>query len=64
MPNNTPKFTTRAFARLGDDRIERLWVEEAQREEIRFSWWPNGEYRQRPLIITEGASSSNGGSYE
>ncbi len=38
---------------LGDNRIERLFVKEEQQEEIRFSWWPNGNMANRPLDVPE-----------
>ncbi len=34
-------------------RIERIFVKEFQREEIRFSWWPNGAMAVRPLDLPE-----------
>lgn len=34
-------------------RIERILVKEKGREEIRFSWWPDGKFVIRPLDIPE-----------
>ena len=34
-------------------RIERLYVKDAGREEIRFSWWKNGQIVIRPLDLPE-----------
>ncbi len=34
-------------------RLERLYIKEHDREEIRFSWWPNGRMAQKPLDVTE-----------
>lgn len=33
--------------------IERIFVKEYQREEIRFSWWSNGNLVIRPLDLPE-----------
>ena len=33
--------------------IERIFVKEHQREEIRFSWWTNGTMVIRPLDLPE-----------
>jgi hypothetical protein len=35
------------------ETIERIFVKSYQREEIRFSWWPNGKFAPRPLDVTE-----------
>lgn len=40
-------------AAIGDTRIERLYVKDEQQEEIRLSWWPNGNMANRPLDVTE-----------
>lgn len=34
-------------------RIERLYIKDLQRAEIRFSWWPNGRLAQKPLDVSE-----------
>jgi hypothetical protein len=36
-----------------DYRIERLHIKALDREEIRFSWWPDGKFIPRPLDVTE-----------
>ncbi|MGD9816810.1 MAG: hypothetical protein AB7Q23_17150 [Hyphomonadaceae bacterium] len=36
-----------------DFRIERLYIHEVHRPEIRFSWWPEGKFAPRPLDVTE-----------
>jgi hypothetical protein len=33
--------------------IERLFIKEKDREEIRFSWWPGGATANRPLDLPE-----------
>lgn len=37
----------------GEMRMERLHINELNREEIRFSWWPNQKMAQKPLDVTE-----------
>ena len=34
-------------------RLERLYIKAMKREEIRFSWWPNGGMAQKPLDVSE-----------
>jgi hypothetical protein len=34
-------------------RIERLYIKEFGQEEIRFSWWKDGNLVMRPLDLTE-----------
>jgi hypothetical protein len=34
-------------------RIERIHVTEFDRDEIRFSWWPNGKFVPQALDVTE-----------
>ena len=34
-------------------RLERLFVKEKDEEEIRFSWWRNGQMMRRPLDVPE-----------
>jgi hypothetical protein len=36
-----------------EGRIERIFVKEFEREEIRFSWWNNGRFIPRPLDLSE-----------
>lgn len=40
-------------ADIHGQRIERLYVKEKKRDEIRFSWWPEGRMANRPLDIPE-----------
>lgn len=40
-------------ARSDEFRIERIFVNDQGREEIRFSWWPGGRFIPRPLDVTE-----------
>lgn len=48
------KYATEVVtAAIGDSRIERLFVKGEQQEEIRLSWWPNGNMANRPLDVTE-----------
>lgn len=42
-----------AFADIGGERIERIFVKENDAEEVRFSWWPNGRFAPRPLDLSE-----------
>ena len=42
-----------ARAEFKDCRIERLLVKEGGKEEIRFSWWPDGKMAVRPLDMPE-----------
>jgi hypothetical protein len=41
------------FDDINEGRIERLLVKELGTEEIRFSWWKNGNITTRPLDLTE-----------
>lgn len=34
-------------------RIERLFVKDSGEEEVRFSWWKNGNMTTRPLDLSE-----------
>jgi hypothetical protein len=36
-----------------EGRIERLLIKETQEEEIRFSWWKDGNMATRPLDLSE-----------
>jgi hypothetical protein len=40
-------------AAVGESRIERIFVKDEGRVEIRFSWWPNGKMAMRPLDLDE-----------
>jgi hypothetical protein len=42
-----------AYAEINECRIERIFVKDLGREEIRFSWWPNGRYATRALDLPE-----------
>ena len=42
-----------ASSRLGDIRIERLFVKPENQEEIRISWWPEGRMANRPVDVPE-----------
>lgn len=35
------------------ETIERIFVKQYQQEEIRFSWWPGGNFVPRALDVTE-----------
>jgi len=54
---DTPYATLLAEHRVGEARIERLWVKDAAQEEIRFSWWKNlgngDQMMERPLDVPE-----------
>jgi hypothetical protein len=51
---DTSYATEIATAAIGDMRIERIFVKPEQQEEIRLSWWPNGNLAPRPPDIPEG----------
>ena len=36
-----------------EGRIERLLIKDTQEEEIRFSWWKDGNIANRPLDLSE-----------
>ncbi len=44
---------TREYSPNDEVRLERLYIKEHERDEIRFSWWPNGKMAQKPLDVTE-----------
>jgi len=56
---DTDYATELATARLPSDdgvhecRVERIFVKEENQEEIRFSWWKNGNIVPRPLDLPE-----------
>jgi hypothetical protein len=43
----------KASSRIGDIRLERLFVKPEQQEEIRLSWWPGGRMANRPVDVPE-----------
>ena len=54
---DTPYASLFAQHKVGEARVERLWVKDATQWEIRFSWWKNlgdGEkMMERPLDVPE-----------
>ena len=50
---DTKYATERRTSRVGDNRIERLFIKAQKQEEIRVSWWPDGRMANRPLDVTE-----------
>lgn len=50
---NTEYAAELASSRLGDIRIERLFVKPENQEEIRISWWPEGRMANRPVDVPE-----------
>jgi hypothetical protein len=42
-----------AHGEVDECRIERIHITELDREEIRFSWWPNGKFVPQALDVTE-----------
>jgi hypothetical protein len=42
-----------AHGEVDECRIERIHVTEFDRDEIRFSWWPNGKFVPQALDVTE-----------
>jgi hypothetical protein len=38
---------------IDEYRIERIFVNETQKVEVRFSWWKNGRFAIRPLDLPE-----------
>jgi hypothetical protein len=50
---DTAYATELASADLRGCRIERLHVKELGKDEIRFSWWPEGKMANRPLDLPE-----------
>ena len=50
---DTDYATERRTSRVGDNRIERLFITAHRQEEIRVSWWPDGRMANRPLDVTE-----------
>lgn len=50
---DTPYATELASAEVEDCRIERIFVKAQGQEEIRFSWWPDGNMANRPLDLSE-----------
>lgn len=50
---DTAYATERATAKHGGARLERIFIKESRREEIRFSWWKGDRMMMRPLDVTE-----------
>jgi hypothetical protein len=50
---DTRYATEIASAESNHCRIERIHVKSHGRDEIRFSWWPNGRMANRPLDLPE-----------
>jgi hypothetical protein len=42
-----------AFPDHSEGRIERLLIKDSQQEEIRFTWWKDGNLVPRPLDLLE-----------
>ena len=51
---DTKYATEQRTSKIGDNRIERLFIKEHKQVEIRVSWWPDGRMANRPLDVTEG----------
>jgi hypothetical protein len=50
---DTNYATERATADIDGCRIERIYVKDMDRDEIRFSWWVDGKLQPRPLDLPE-----------
>jgi hypothetical protein len=50
---DTPYATEIATAEFKNCRIERIYVKNEGQDEIRFSWWPDGQMANRPLDLPE-----------
>ena len=50
---DTKYATEQCTTKVGDNRIERLFIKAHQQVEIRVSWWPDGRMANRPLDVTE-----------
>jgi hypothetical protein len=50
---DTKYATEQRTSRIGESRIERLFIKEHKQVEIRLSWWPDGRMANRPLDVTE-----------
>ncbi len=50
---DTAYATELATAQFNDCRIERIHVKGLAQDEIRFSWWPGGRMKPRPLDLPE-----------
>lgn len=50
---DTKYATEQRTSKIGDNRIERLFIKEHKQVEIRVSWWPDGRMANRPLDVTE-----------
>ena len=50
---DTKYATEQRTSKIGDNRIERLFVKKHKQVEIRVPWWPDGRMANRPLDVTE-----------
>ena len=50
---DTKYATEQCTTKVGDNRIERLFIKAHKQVEIRVSWWPDGRMANRPLDVTE-----------
>jgi hypothetical protein len=50
---STPYADEIVSADVDGYRIEKLFVKDKAREEIRFSWWKEGRFMSRPLDLPE-----------
>jgi hypothetical protein len=50
---DTEYATEQCTSKVGDNRIERLFIKAHKQVEIRVSWWPDGRMANRPLDVTE-----------
>jgi hypothetical protein len=50
---DTRYATEQCTSKIGDNRLERLFIKASRQEEIRVSWWPDGRMANRPLDVTE-----------
>jgi hypothetical protein len=49
----TEKATSKVSYGEDEARMEKIFVKEQEQEEIRFSWWKNGNIVPRPLDLPE-----------
>ncbi len=52
-PRDTPYARELRTSRRGENRIERLLIKSSGQEEIRLSWWPEGQMANRPMDVPE-----------
>lgn len=50
---DTKYATEQCTTKVGENRIERLFIKAHKQVEIRVSWWPDGRIANRPLDVTE-----------